>query len=216
MINVNNNKRLNKLHIFLVKIKHQNKVLRALTSVLEHVKHIQRWIQNPVKLHKTFACLIGGFEAIPPIPPICLTKARISIVIWYWEQKLIDLNRFLCVKKSPNTEDFLVRIFLHSDWIGKYAHLTYLRHGWLEKYNLHKNLKVTNLGPMFPPINCPANIYLLRVNKKNTRTMCEICLTKLTINTPKQCHWRCSSVFIVNFEHILLIILVFLFLTLNK
>ena len=81
MINVNNNKRLNKLNIFLVKIKHQNKVLRALTSVLEHVKHIQRWIQNPVKLHKTFACLIGGSEAIPPIPPICLTKARISIVI---------------------------------------------------------------------------------------------------------------------------------------
>ena len=39
MINVNNNKMINvnnnnKLNIFLVKIKHQNKVMRALTSVL--------------------------------------------------------------------------------------------------------------------------------------------------------------------------------------
>ena len=33
----------------------------------------------------------------------------------------------------------------------------------------------------------PAGIYLLKVNNRNTRTRCEICL-KLTIKTPKRCH----------------------------
>ena len=35
--------------------------------------------------------------------------------------------------------------------------------------------------------NCPAGIYLLKVNNKNTRTRCEIC-SKLTIKTPELRH----------------------------
>ena len=61
----------------------------------------------------------------------------------------------------------------------------------------------------------PAGIYLLKVNNRNTRTRCEIC-SKLTINTPERRHWRPSGVFIVNFEHISHLVLVFLLLTLNK
>ena len=57
----------------------------------------------------------------------------------------------------------------------------------------------------------PANIYLLKVNNRNSRKKCEIC-SKLTIKTPE----RRSGVFIVNFEHILHIFLLFLLLTLNK
>ena len=88
----------------------------------------------------------------------------------------------------------------------------------------------------------PAGIYLLKVNNRNTRTRCEIC-SKLTIKTPErrfQCslliplktsenqrfsdifrgikreHWkRRSGVFIVIFEHISHLVLVFLLLTLN-
>ena len=60
----------------------------------------------------------------------------------------------------------------------------------------------------------PAGIYLLKVNKRNTRTKCEIC-SKLTIKTPEQCQWRRSGVFIVNFEHIAHLALVCLLLTLN-
>ena len=56
----------------------------------------------------------------------------------------------------------------------------------------------------------PAGIYLLKVNNRNTRTRCEIC-SKLTIKTPE----RRSGVFIVNFEHISHLVLVFLLLTLN-
>ena len=47
----------------------------------------------------------------------------------------------------------------------------------------------------------PANSYLLKVNNRNTRKRCEICL-KLTIRTPERRQWRSSGVFIVNFEHI--------------
>ena len=43
----------------------------------------------------------------------------------------------------------------------------------------------------------PANKYLFRVNSRNTRKRCEIS-SKLTIKTPKRCHWRHSGVFIVN------------------
>ena len=46
----------------------------------------------------------------------------------------------------------------------------------------------------------PANIYLLKVNYKNTKEKCEIC-SKLSIEIPERHQWR-LSVFIVNLEHI--------------
>ena len=66
----------------------------------------------------------------------------------------------------------------------------------------------------------PGNIDLLKsshrieTNNRNTRTTCEI-YSKLTINTLERNHWRRSGVFIVNFEHILHLVLGFLLLTLN-
>ena len=59
--------------------------------------------------------------------------------------------------------------------------------------------------------------YMFKVNKKNkkNRTKCEIC-SKLTIKTPDQRNWRRSGVFIVNFEHISQLILVFLSLPLSR
>ena len=61
----------------------------------------------------------------------------------------------------------------------------------------------------------PAGIYFFKVNNRNTRTRCEIC-SKLTINTPERHQWRRSGVFIVNFEHISHLVLVFLLLTLSR
>ena len=60
----------------------------------------------------------------------------------------------------------------------------------------------------------PNVIYLLKVNSENTRTICEI--SKLPMNTADRCQWRRSGVFIVNFEQILLIVLVVPLLNLNK
>ena len=56
-----------------------------------------------------------------------------------------------------------------------------------------------------------ANIYLFKVNNRNTRKRYEIC-SKLTIKTPERRHWRSSCVYIVNFEHISHLYLVFLLL----
>ena len=59
------------------------------------------------------------------------------------------------------------------------------------------------------------NIYLFKVNNRNTRKRCEICL-KLTIEIPERRHRRRSVVFIVNFEHISHVFLVFLLLLLTS
>ena len=55
---------------------------------------------------------------------------------------------------------------------------------------------------------------MFKINNKNTRTSCEIC-SKLTMKTPERCQWRRPGAFIVNFEYILHLVLVFLLLTLN-
>ena len=60
-----------------------------------------------------------------------------------------------------------------------------------------------------------AGNYMFKVNNRNNRTRCEIC-SKLTIKTPERRQWRRSGVFIVNFEHISHLVLVFLLLTLNR
>ena len=67
--------------------------------------------------------------------------------------------------------------------------------------------------PLTKPTKKPSGtgIYMFNVNDRNTRTIC----SKLTIKTPKQRHGRCSGVFSVSFEHISLLVPVFLLLTLN-
>ena len=50
-------------------------------------------------------------------------------------------------------------------------------------------------------IKHPANIYLFKVNNRNTRKRCEIC-SRLTIKTPERRQLPRSVVFIVYFEHI--------------
>ena len=52
-------------------------------------------------------------------------------------------------------------------------------------------------------------------NNGNTRARCEIC-PKLIIKIPGRRHWRRSGVFIVIFEHISDIVLLFLLLTLRS
>ena len=61
----------------------------------------------------------------------------------------------------------------------------------------------------------PAGYYMFKDNNRNTKTRCEIC-SELTMNTPERRHWRRSGVFIVNFEHISHLALVFLLLNLSK
>ena len=59
----------------------------------------------------------------------------------------------------------------------------------------------------------PAGNYMFKVNNRNTRTRCN---NKVTIKTPERRQWRRFGVYIVNFEHILPLVLVLLLLTLSK
>ena len=63
--------------------------------------------------------------------------------------------------------------------------------------------------------NVPTGICLFKVNNGNIRTVGEIC-SKSTIKTPERIYWRGSGVFIVNFEHICYIVLVFPLLAFNN
>ena len=44
------------------------------------------------------------------------------------------------------------------------------------------------------------DLYMFKINSRNTRTSCEIC-SKLTRKTAERLQWRRFGVFIVNFEH---------------
>ena len=61
----------------------------------------------------------------------------------------------------------------------------------------------------------PAGNYMFKVNNRNTRAKFEIC-SKLTIKIPERRYWRRFGIFIVNFEYISHLVLVFLLLTLSR
>ena len=91
----------------------------------------------------------------------------------------------------------------------------FLRLGFLihpDKTTFLPTQKLTYQGFIF---EFPAGNYMFKVNNGNARTRCEI-YSKLTIKTPERRHWRRSGVFIVNFEYISHLILMFLLLTLNR
>ena len=62
----------------------------------------------------------------------------------------------------------------------------------------------------------PGGNYMFKVNNRNNRTISKIFYLKLTIKTPERRHWHPSGVFIVKFEHISHLVLVFLLLALIR
>ena len=71
---------------------------------------------------------------------------------------------------------------------------------WYDCILIEKHKKMMLVYFSTNKFNCPASIYMLKVNNRNNRRRCEIC-SKLTILwtyfTP------CFSVSIVNFEHVI-------------
>ena len=60
-----------------------------------------------------------------------------------------------------------------------------------------------------------AGNYMFKVSNRNTKPRCEVC-SELTIKTPERRQWLRSGVFIINFEHISHLALVFPLLTLSR
>ena len=72
----------------------------------------------------------------------------------------------------------------------------------LERANIPQFSKLDNIVT-----SIPAGNYMFKVNNRNTRTRCEIC-SKLTIKIP--------GIFIVKFENISYLAVLFLLLTLSR
>ena len=140
-----------------------------------------------------------------------------------WAPWLAD-KRNLC---TADTLQWLKQRYFNIDvnfvGLGHYSkHIQKIRHHlfyWITPFR-QTPFVIKNFTPFLPFAICwglnsyyesadfPAGIYLLKVNNRNNRARCELCL-KLTIKTPERIHC------IVNFEHIPHLFLVLLLLTLN-
>ena len=115
-----------------------------------------------------------------------------------------------CFINKPLNHDQKCSFFIWGNWKTDFK--------WINT----SNLKIIPTNPRnnsipYSHYTCtyPANIYLFKVNNRNTRKRCKIS-SKLTTKTSERRQWRRFGVFIVNFEHISRHFLVFLLLTLNK
>ena len=116
---------------------------------------------------------------------------------WSFHQNSIKIPHFYCKKRSRF-------IFWHLT-LKKSLKRFYTK--YIPDDHKHNSLITT--------VAYPVDNYMFKANNKNPRTRCEI-RSKLTIKTAEQRQWHGSGVFIVNFEHILHLVLVFLLLTLSK
>ena len=130
---------------------------------------------------------------------------RVKKKLWNWEkaisewrkifqnQKKIFQNRKKCFEIQNNLSESINILYINI------------------LYFLYK--KILN-SMTSKSMNLPVKIYLFKVINGNTRKRRENCLKFNTQSTPDRCQWHRSYVFIVNFEHILQLLLVFLLLTL--
>ena len=104
-----------------------------------------------------------------------------------------------------------------STWMFSCKFAAYFQNTFYYKHLWMASSEVSIIDPWQSPIWCliPVGIYMFKVNKRNTRTECQI-YSKLTIKTPGRRQWCRSGVFIVNFEYIPHLVLVFLLFTLSR
>ena len=84
-----------------------------------------------------------------------------------------------------------------------------------ENRNFRISLNLEAVLGVTPLSLFPADIYLSELTMETPEQSVEICL-KLTITTPERRQWRRPDIFIINFEHISNLLLVFLLLPLIR
>ena len=118
----------------------------------------------------------------------------------------IHLHQFECHQKAKTDEAYQPQL---SDWLDEKGGLYFPRQLGFFQYDFHhKNLTKNTYT------SSPASNYLFKVHNRNTKTRYEIC-SKLTIKIPKRYQWDRSCIFIVNFQNISHLVVVFLLLTLS-
>ena len=126
------------------------------------------------------------------------------------------IKYFDCKKAGTIFARFFENVFWNLKTKYQFTSLVIYFHNVLaSSYSFYtKNILWRSCQVAWTKWNYSAGIYLFKVDNENTRTVCEIC-TKLTIKTPAWGHWHRSGVFIVNFEQISHIVVVFPLLTLT-
>ena len=123
-------------------------------------------------------------------------------------------NQLLSAEISTSESD-VIHLGLIKPMFKK-AQISTKQHKRLDKPAVHCNYWIYRELAMYYRIHTnPAGNYMFIVNNRNTRRRCEIC-SELTIMTPERRHWRRPGIFVVNFEHISHLVLVFLLWTLSR
>ena len=146
--------------------------------------------------------------------PYCLYQSN-TIVIEAWKVILAGGMGGMCFWALSYPVD-VVKSKLQVIW--RFSHL-YCRNIVEANKSLAKTqpagfVLVRNQSKVHRVRSFPANIYLFRVSDRNTRKRFKIC-SDLIIEIP-ELRWLCFDVFIVSFERISHVFLVFLLLNLNK
>ena len=153
-----------------------------------------------------------------------LWKVENVTVFWYYTwifriPKYIAIKYNVCSQILRNTATFFTQVGLRYSCKTKRVHTDQYSENIISKFFVDNSVTLFKSDKIFLLIFMhliPAGIYLFKVNNGNTRRMCEIC-SKLTIKTPERLwHWRRSVAFIVNFERIAQIVIVFPLLTFNN
>ena len=145
----------------------------------------------------------------------CMLKLYISKAFCNFKRKTIAF--FTLVKT-------LLIWFSIIKWVSIITPNSYSDDDWVILAWLNTNLRkiFCFVTKMVSWVFYPAGIYLLKADKRNTKTRCEIC-SKLPIKTLERRYWHHSVsdaidiilAFTVNFEHSLHLPLLFLLLTLS-
>ena len=103
-------------------------------------------------------------------------------LLWYFQehQKQSPISLLLknvLEKLRKSTCDFV--------FFGKFVGPHHGKQLWKIAFHCLKSVRICSFFP--------TGIYLLKVNNRNTRTRCEICL-KLTIKTPERRQWRVVTI----------------------
>ena len=131
-----------------------------------------------------------------------LIKLQPEVCNFIWKRLwhrcfLVNFKKFL---RTP----FLKSTFGHCFWVHWFLRYTNIYLQATETICFHKNYWNKK----------SKNISMFKVNTRNTREMCKIC-SKLIIKTPDWSQWHRSGNFIINFEHISLLFLVYLMFSSN-
>ena len=89
-----------------------------------------------------------------------------------------------------------------------------VKNAWYFQFPLRSRCTHVLLERKRKLLHNPSWHYLLKFNKRRTRTRYEIC-SKSRGKTTEQYHWRCSGTLIVNFKLVLHLVLSFSLLTLS-